>query len=420
MRTSRRWLLFIFICLMPFQDTILQATPLQRLGSTFAVLPLILLVFLDVAERLLKFDFRFRRFLVLIACYAGIVTLWGILQYGSGFGSAALLWQAIKLSVDSALALYVIFGVDYSDSFLVRRAVKIALLITLIGILACDFNFLGLGVIGNSGFLHQTPHLDPYDHRWRGLTKEPSVLAPLLMGMSLLSAHYARTPWGVRIYWILGLALTAIGASKGGVVSMLLILLIIFLLRAKTSLWKAIPLMIVAAPIFVLGSYILLPQFGTSALRASNSIATRLTMHVWAGLILLHSPAGIGFGAMAPAIGRYLGQAMRIAQSLLPIPLSFVEVRTFLYDSEAAGAKSLAANFAVYFGVPFLIAASVASFRMVKQLYRLGYIALLACVLFLIFELCTSVDSLAYYNLYLPFGIAVCEIRRHANSTCNA
>jgi hypothetical protein len=223
-----------------------------------------------------------------------------------------------------------------------------------------------------------------------------------------------------KAYWLLALILTTLGGSKGGIICMLLILLFIFMLRAKASLLQAVALLILASPIAYLGAYFLLPQFGTEALKASNSIATRLTMQIVAGLILIHFPLGIGFGAMFPAIGKFLSQGIDLAQSLVPFPLSFDEVTQYFTDPQYAGAKSLAANFAIFFGFPFIIGAFIACFRLARQLYRLGFIALLACVLFMVFQLCTSVDSLAYYNIYLPFGIAVYEIRRHANSTGNA
>jgi hypothetical protein len=420
MRDARQWLIFGFICLMPFQDTILQVTPLQRLGSSFSVLPLMLIICLEIARRLIHFDFVFSRNLIVIAVYAALISLFGIMMFGSGSGSLGMGLQAVKLAIDSILVLYVIFGIDYSDSRLVGLAVQIAFFITLAGILANDLNFLGLSGLTNSGLFHQTVVSEDYDHRWRGLTAEPSVLAPLLMGMGLLCAHFSAKGWMRKIYWFLALTLTALGGSKGGIICMLLILLFIFMLRAKTSLLQAVALLILASPIAYLGASFLLPQFGTEALKASNSIATRLTMQIVAGLILIHFPFGIGFGAMFPAIGRFLSQGIDLAQSLVPFPLSFEEVTQYFTEPQYAGAKSLAGNFVIFFGFPFIIGASIACFRLARQLYRLGFIALLACVLFMVFQLCTSVDSLAYYNIYLPFGIAVYEIRRHANSTGNA
>jgi hypothetical protein len=420
MRDARQWLLCGFICLMPFQDTFLQATPLQRLGSSFSIVPLLLLVFLEIARRLIYFDLVFSRFLVVITVYAGLVSLFGVITFGHGIGGLDLAFQAVKLAIDSGLALYVVLGIDYSDTRILKFAVQLAFFITIAGILANDFNFLGLSGLTNSSLFHQTQILDPYEHRWRGMTKEPSVLAPLLMGLGLLCAHLVESPWLQRTYWILALTLTALGGSKGGIICMLLILLVIFLVRARAGVMQAVAVFLLASPLAVLGVYLLLPHFSQDAFQASNSIATRLTMHIVAGMILLHFPLGVGFGGMFPAIGRFLVEGMQIAQSLAPFPLSFDEVTQYLTDTRTAGAKSLAANFAIFFGLPFIVSASIVCFRLVRQLFRLGQIALLACVLFMIFQLCTSVDSLAYYNIYLPFGLAVYEIRKHANSTNHA
>lgn len=417
---AQPWLLFAFICLTPFQDTILQVTPLQRLGSSFSVIPLLLIVFLEIARRVIRFDFVFRRFLIVMVVYAILVSLFGVFEFSSDAPNADMIWQAAKLAIDSALVLYVIFGIDYSDTRLVGFAVQVAFFTTIAGILMNDFNLFGLSGLTNSGFFHQSPVLDPFDHRWRGLTKEPSVLAPLLMGMGLLCAHFAKGVWMKRTYWMLALTITALGGSKGGVISMLVILFFVLMLRMKAGIVQGFLLILLFAPIAFLGVNILLPQFGAEAVRASNSIATRLTMQLVAGLILLHFPLGIGFGAMFPAIGRFLAEAMHMAQSLVPFPLLFDEVSTYFSEPQDAGAKSLAANFAIFFGFPFVISAAISCFRLARQLYRLGYIALFACVLYTVFQLCTSVDSLAYYNIYLPFGIAICEVRRHANSSGNA
>jgi len=420
MRNARQWLVFSFICLMPFQDTILQITPLQRLGSSFSVVPLLLLLFLEIARRLIWLDFVFPRYSVVLTLYASVASLAGILTFGPENGVWLLAFQAIKLAIDSMLVLYVIFGIDYSDRHLVGLAVQIAFFVTIATIVINDFNPFGLGSLTNNAFFHQTSVLTNYDQRWRGLTKEPSVLAPLLMGLGLLSAHFSRSRWMKGTYWFLAVLLTGLGGSKGGIICLILILFLIAMLRAKAGLLQALGLIVFISPIIYIGINLLLPHFGGEALRASNSIATRLTMQLVTGLILIHFPLGVGFGAMFPAIGKFLPHAMETAQSLVPFPLSFDEVSQYFTNPEDAGAKTLVANFTIFFGVPFVCYAFIYCFRLVRGLYRLDLIALLACVFFMIFQLCTSVDSLAYYNLYLPFGIAVYELGKYENSTGNA
>ena len=180
-----------------------------------------------------------------------------------------------------------------------------------------------------------------------------------------------------------------------------------FSAEAKVSVLKAVQLMLVALPIGFLGILLILPQIATDAMMYSNSIATRFTMQIWTGIVLLHFPFGVGFSGLLPAIRIYVMDAANALQSISPIPLNFEEVSSYAYSAQDAGGKTLLANYAAYFGFPFLFLAGRFCLRLVRDLYRQRQITLLACVCFLMIQLCTSVDSVAYYNLYLPFGIAV-------------
>ncbi len=420
MRISRQLLLFLFICLMPFQDTILQATPLQRLGSSLSILPLLGLAFLSAADRILAADLRVKRLVLYGASYVAVVCLFGLLRFGFTSQGTNLILESIKLAFETSLVLFVIFGLDYSNFRLLSAAVQIAFWIAVFSAAAYDRDFLGLHGVMASPIFHQTVPEGFGDNRWRGLTKEPSVFVPLIMGMGLLAAHFAQTKMGKAIYWSITLGVTALSGSKGGILSLVFLLFVLFLAEAKVSVIKAVQLMLVALPIGFLGILLILPQIATDAMMYSNSIATRFTMQIWTGIVLLHFPFGVGFSGLLPAIRIYVMDAANALQSISPIPLNFEEVSSYAYSAQDAGGKTLLANYAAYFGFPFLFLAGRFCLRLVRDLYRQRQITLLACVCFLMIQLCTSVDSVAYYNLYLPFGIAVYWSRNNANSTSAA
>jgi hypothetical protein len=177
MRSSRQLLLFLFICLMPFQDTILQATPLQRLGSSFSILPLLALAFLSATDRILTANIRVNRLVLCGSLYVFAVCLFGLLRFGLRSQDTNLAVESLKLCLETGLVLFVIFGLDYSDQRILSPAVKIAFWIAVFGVAAYDLNFLGLRVVAANPVFHQTIPEGFIDGRWRGLTKEPSVLA---------------------------------------------------------------------------------------------------------------------------------------------------------------------------------------------------------------------------------------------------
>ena len=64
---------------------------------------------------------------------------------------------------------------------------------------------------------------------------------------------------------------------------MVAIILVLLALRSRTSIFQAISMLLASLPLAFVGFLLLLPQIAANALVASNSIATRLTMHIWIG-----------------------------------------------------------------------------------------------------------------------------------------
>ena len=168
LRTSRQLLLFLFICLMPFQDTILQATPLQRLGSSFSVLPLLALAFLSTADRVLTANLRVNRLVLYGSSYVFAVCLFGLLRFGFTSQDTNLVVESLKLCLETGLVFFVIFGLDYSDQRILSMAVQTAFWIAVFGVAAYDLNFLGLRVVMAPVRCSIRPFPRFVDGRWRG------------------------------------------------------------------------------------------------------------------------------------------------------------------------------------------------------------------------------------------------------------
>lgn len=404
----RKFLLFLFVCLVPFQDTILQKTPLQGSGASFAILPLLGLMGISLFEWLMRMDFRLQKNVFWIALYVALISIFGMARFGLVSHGTSLLWSGTKYAIDTAIALYIIFGVDYSDERILRRAISLAFFFTVASIVISDLNPAGIGIVLNNPLMHQTP---PGDLRWRGATTESGHLAILLVSVGLLAAHLSKTPFMRKFFWILTVTLTVAGGSKGGLLCLFGVLMVV-LLKGKISFWRSVLFCIAFSPLAYLAMVIFIAQTSRSLGGDFTSFPTRITTVISAILIVLHYPFGVGFTGQLPALREYLEPAMDITQRLMPFPPNFSEVETYLYTAQFAQTKILLADYAVFFGFPFLILVLVECYKMVRALARLEHLALMACVLFLILALSTYSDSIFAYNVFIAFGVGVHEYKK--------
>lgn len=408
MNNLRQFLIFIFVCLVPFQDTILQQTPLQGQGASFAIVPLFCLMAISLVEWMMRLDFRVPSKVALIALYVLMITIFGLARFGPTSHGSSLLWSGTKYAIDTLIGLYVMFGLDYSNERNMRRAVTVAFFITVASIVISDLKPAGIGVLLNNPLFHQTP---AGDVRWRGATSESSHLSILLVSVGLLAAHYSRTPFMRKFFWVSTITLTVAGGSKGGLLCLFGVLMVV-LLRGRVSFWRSVIFCIAFSPLAYLALAIFVAQTARSLGGDFTSFPTRITTVIAAVLTLLHYPFGVGFTGQLAALRQFLDPAMDLAQRIMPFPPNFSEVETYLYTSQFAQTKILLADYAVYFGFPFLVLVIIESYRLVRTLARMEHLALMACVLFLILALSTYSDSISTYNVFVAFGVGVSEYRK--------
>lgn len=408
MNDLRQILIFSFICLVPFQDTILQSTPLLGLGISFAVIPLLLLVGYDLYMLPFRATATFPRRYLYIIFYALVVNVFGLAYFGSQAGSANTLLEGFKLSLDTFFALYVVFGIDYSNHRNISKAVKFAFFITLIGIAINDLNLLGTRWILDNGVFHHTANLD---QRWRGTTRESFWLGTLVMSFGLLSAYYSKTKAAKTIYWAITIAATVLGASKGGFLCLFIVLFVILVVR-RSGILQLFLILAAIAPLFYLGLTILFSQISPKLLLVTESIPTRVTMIFWSGIVFLHFPFGVGFTGFLPAMEKYLPIAKDASINLFGTPnANFNEINLTIADVNGASTKSMLATYTAFYGLPFLILFFSTCSRLVKVLFKGEEITLLAAVLFVLLALSTYDDVIFAYQTFIVLGIAVHEFK---------
>ena len=406
MNNLRQVLIFIFICLVPFQDTALQSTLLLGLGVSFAIIPLLILAAVDLC--LLPFNAckKININHIYAILYILAVNCFGIAYFGLHAGSANTALEGIKLSVDTLLALYVIFGIDYSNQRNIGLAIHCAFFITLAGIAINDLNLLGLKPVLDNGVFHYTANTDL---RWRGTTRESFWLGTLLVSLGLLSAHYSKSKLSKSFFWALTVLLTVLGASKGGFLCIFIVLFVILTVKRGGYL-RLLLLIATIAPVFYVGITLFMSQISPRLLLVTESIPTRVTMAFWSIIVFIHFPFGVGFTGFLPAMEKYLPAAKDASIRLFGTPnANFSEINLTIDDVNGASTKSMLATFTAFYGFPFLAFIAIACSRIIKFLFRYKEISLLAAVLFVILSLSTYDDVIFAYQTFIVLGVAAHE-----------
>ena len=153
----------------------------------------------------------------------------------------------------------------------------------------------------------------------------------------------------------------------------------------------------------------------------SMSVATRLTMQIWTGIVLLHFPFGVGFSGFLPAMKIYVLDAAAFLQSLSPFPLNFNEVSGYALQCTRRGREAFLANYAAYFGFPFLFLAgrfcvcdwsAISIDNEISRCLRAYYFSSFSCALRSILSLTVASTS--------PSAMLFCQCRKYANPTSAA
>jgi len=401
-------LMWMCVALCPFQDTILQYTPLNMAGASLSFFPLVVLFALAGARRLLHKPFVVSRSMLLLVVYMCAVCAANLVWMENG--EATIYWKSLRgYPLLAALTVFAIFGVNYQVSRWFRRAIYLAFCFTVAGIL-CGFT-LGENAIL---ILQSSPNLSG---RPSGFSTESSTLSVQIVAIGMLTAHFLDKKWKKLSIGALTCALLVVSGSKGGLISLLLCAIVLGIAKIRASLLSKIIVSFVLLPLIYFSSFYVYSIFSTLVeLNQMESIATRLSMAVYAFITVAHHPLGVGFTGFLPSIPRYLPQAMDFIQGVLPISLFFEEAKGFLYPPQTfADCKSFFLDYLVFFGIPFAILFFRFAGKLILELFKCHYYWLFLGVLFSTFALMTYYSSINVWTLPVLFGVSLHEIRRVQN-----
>jgi len=399
-------LLWAIIVLCPLQDTILQKTPLKLFGASPAVLPLLALATIALFSNLFAPKLTFDRKILIGLVYVLLICAIHIVTFQPGLDP--IQWRPLRsFGLMTALIVYLLTGVDYRNTRGLRISIYVALLITLIGVI------LG-GILGPDAikFLQVTPDISG---RPRGFSTESSTLSVQIVCIGMLCSHYLKRTWLKIIVGAITAGLLIYSSSKGGLISLLLCVLILVLVRTRASLFYKLLIGFLLSPVLVAGALLVASKFSNLiTLNQTTTIATRASMALFSGIVVLHNPLGVGFTGFYPAIPKYLYSAMWTIQSWFPFPLAFVEVKGYLAPPfKDADCKSFFLDFLVFFGVPFAILFFRFGFKLLQRLLAYRFFSLFVAVLFAFLALFTYYSSMNAYTVPLLIGIALYEARQY-------
>jgi O-antigen ligase/polysaccharide polymerase Wzy-like membrane protein len=398
-------LLWTMVVLSPLQDTALQSTPLKLVAASPAVFPLIALMALHMVRRILRMDYKFHRWTLIAAGYALLVSVAHLIAYSQGV--LVLEWRALRGgSIFAILAFFVVFGLDLRNTRGLRIAAYTALCLTLVGIAIGAI--LGANAVP---LLQSTPSLTG---RPNGFSTESSTLSVQTVCTGTLTVHFLSKIWQKVGIGLLTCVLLVYSQSKGGLISLMLCITILAIIKTRSSLTIKIIAAFIVIPALYLGSLFLVSMFGSIiAENQTSSIATRLSMAIFSMITVAHNPLGIGFTGLLPAIREYLPRSMDLVQSWFPIPLAFVEVKSYLVPPyRDADCKTFFFNYFVFFGFPFAFVFFRFAFGLLRRLYLAGRDSLFVGALFCLTALLFYYSTMNAYTLPLLFGVALCEVRQ--------
>lgn len=397
-RRLQRLFLYIAIVLMPFQDTILGRSPLGYVGSNLSSIPMMihgmLGFFVWLRQGRLTISLRnLSTWLYVLLISMVYLIAWGPVSHGG-----SVVYKALSGAIVVFLWVYTVFFVNYAPSRGLRRATYIAFAILIIGVVISDANIPGLDGLSQSQFLHITP-IQGYA-RWRGFSNEPSIFSATVVSLGIVAAYLSMHKTTRNLIIALALLLLIFSQSKGGLL-VFAISGVVYLLIKRPNFIRLVAYTVLGGVAAVPLAYLLIQQESALDLsQGSITFATRISMGIWAFIVVAHHPFGVGLSGFFEAIRIYLPTAMDYVDRISPIALNFAEVQEYVNGNMLLvplDAKCFFLEYVAMFGMPFIIAYCRFSWLVLKALLQRRQELLAVGFIFLLIAMSTYVNGLTLY-----------------------
>lgn len=397
-----RYLTAGYILVSPIQDFVLGTTPLKVVGSSPAIFLLLAILALRIAEVAYS-KARVPMLLVYFGLYAATITCAGIMMYGLESQGVNLLWKSFTSAVPLISFSVAIFGADYTDYELIKRALFGASCICLAGYILGRNNPFGLPpVLVENPIFHHSFNLD---QRPRGFESEASVFGIYALTYGMLTAHFLRRTSSKVMS--LGITVSALILSGSrGAMFVVMPAAIIFALQAMTT--KVVRICFVGAFLvcgYVATPYLLQREFSSDLTGNSVSLASRATLAADAMVNLERHPLGVGLAGFFPAIGQNVPRAMSWVDRF-NYPWNFSEVYQYMFTTTDVSTKSLLGDEIVHWGIPFILLYVAFLLSIGRSLKSQNHGILLALVSGTTIASCFYVPVLGASAIAIAYGVA--------------
>jgi hypothetical protein len=410
MRSIQRYLFYLAVILMPFQDCILGNSPLGYLGSNISFVPIAASAFLGICAWMYRGEFTVSRSGLKWLLYTAVLSLMYLFAWGTMSHGFSVIHKTFAEGLIFFLWAYTIFCIDYRPTAGLRRSTYMAFAIVIFGVVLCDLHVPGLAAIGSSTLFHITVSYDV--DRWRGFSMEPSTFSATVVSLGLASAYFATNKLLRRSFIVLTLCLLLASQSKGGLLVLAISAFVILFLKRPSALRMTIYFLVC----LLLGGAMAMLSFrhinGAEVFDTTATLATRSSLAVWALIVMAHHPLGVGFSGFYEAITIYLPSAMDFVSRVSPIPLNFIEINPYVSSTDVPlDAKCFLFEYLASFGIPFLIAYVTFAVKVIRTLLAQRNNILLIAFVFLLIGFSTYVNGLTLYASFYVAGLAYREHR---------
>lgn len=343
-----KFLIFLFFCFLPFQDTILKNTFLGFLGYYLSILPLfILMLFLAVKKTKFVLSKNFMFYSIYILFVSIIMNIPYFYESYYSFFNYKIFSNYIIFVLFYFVAVY-IGNINYN----LKIYIFMAFAMNIMGFIISDcLNF-------NDGYIIHSDNIIYSDNlsRLRGFTSESSWYGYLIVLLGGMSATFIERKIN-KILFIAFVILFAIATGSKGTILCIIFSFIIFLFfkiqNAKMKLY-----LFLSITFFII---FLLPGlfwylFATD-IEKYTSLATRASSIIAAIDIFIHFPWGTGFGAFIPIFREYLIKDFRSFEIMTGMILNSTEIEYMALgdiNTKGVAIKSYIFQWITMFGIPFV------------------------------------------------------------------
>jgi len=398
--------ILLFVALCPFED--IYEGALSSAGRSLSLYPLLLLAAAAGANWIIRGNYRVNVATLLTVAYVVIITLFGLVVFGTSNLGQNLVVKSVTSSIPLALFLFAVFAIDYKQPYM-KEAVAVAFCFLIAGFLFSDLNLFGLKPLFNNSIFHYS-HV--VDRRAKGFASEASVYSQQIIGIGLLlTSMVDRRFWKILVGIVTVLLLIASG-SKGGLSTIFLCLVLYIFIRWH-SRWYHVILLTGSLSLLALIAVKALPLlFTTDVIETFSTIATRGGMITCAIQIIWQYPFGVGLSGFVPAIQKTLPSSIDFIQSFFKVRFNLQELLLYMKTSEFVSTKTFFFDQLIRFGLPFAAAYFYLTYKIGKQLLaqnKAGFWMVFACTMIAI---TTYIQPVGAYSTAIVLGVILNETRQ--------